>query len=239
MSELLSDALARVHDRVEAAARDAGRDPAEVAVLLAVKTVPSERIREAISAGFPLLGQNRAQELTATEPDLVDLPHRTHFIGHLQSNKVNAVLRWVDCVQSVDTLALAERLSSRRARLAEEKDPQGPLEVMVQVNTSCEESKFGVEPAAAFELATAVATLPHLRLTGFMTIGANSTDTERVRASYDVLAQVREQTLASDAVGKDSALELSMGMSGDLEIAIAAGATIVRVGSAAFGSRPA
>lgn len=238
MTESLLDGLVRVRDRVDAAARDAGRDPAEIAVLLAVKTVPAERIREAITAGFPLLGQNRAQELTATEPDLLDVPHRTHFIGHLQSNKVNAVLRWVDCVQTVHTPALAERLDRAWARrAAEEGGPNTPLEVMIQVNTSGEESKSGVTPEAAAELVSAVNALDHLRLTGFMTIGANSTDAGRVRASYDALAQVREETRASDAVGKDSTLELSMGMSGDLEIAIAAGATIVRVGSAVFGSR--
>ncbi|GAB2618615.1 YggS family pyridoxal phosphate-dependent enzyme [Pseudactinotalea suaedae] len=239
MSEDVPQALARVRARVDAAAREAGRDPAEVAVLLAVKTVTAERVREAITAGYPLLGQNRAQELTAIEPDLVDLEHRTHFIGHLQSNKVNAVLRWVDCVQSVDTAALAERLDRARARLAEADSAQTPLEVMIQVNTSGEDSKYGIAPHEVLDLAAAVGALPWLRLTGFMTIGANSTDTGRVRASYQGLAEVRDQVLASDAVGTGEAHELSMGMSGDLEIAIAAGATMVRVGSAVFGSRPA
>jgi pyridoxal phosphate enzyme (YggS family) len=239
VSEHVTQALARARERVDAAAREAGREPGEVAMLLAVKTVEVARIREAIGAGYPLLGHNRAQELTTTEPELVDVPHSTHFIGHLQSNKVNAVLRWVDCVQSVHGLALAERLSRRRSAIAEEGGPQDPLAVMVQVNTSGEESKSGVEPAHALDLAVAVAALPSLRLTGFMTIGANSTDPGRVRASYDTLAEVREQVLATSAVGTDHARELSMGMSGDLEIAIAAGATMVRVGSAVFGSRPA
>ncbi|WP_156250099.1 YggS family pyridoxal phosphate-dependent enzyme [Pseudactinotalea terrae] len=238
MSEHVTDALARVRERVDAAARAAGREPAEVAVLLAVKTVDAPQIREAIAAGYPLLGQNRAQELTATEPDLVDLQHSTHFIGHLQSNKVNAVLRWVDCVQSVDSLGLAERLSRRRVAMAEDGGPQHPLQVMVQVNTSGEESKFGAGPEHAPDLAAAVAALPGLTLTGFMTIGANSTDRGQVRASYDALAEVREQVQASTAVGTAQARELSMGMSGDLEIAIAAGATMVRVGSAVFGARP-
>lgn len=237
MSEHVGEALARVRGRVDAAAREAGRDPAEVALLLAVKTVDAARIREAIAAGYPLLGQNRAQELTVTEPDLVDLPHSTHFIGHLQSNKVNAVLRWVDCVQSVDSLALAERLSRRWSALADDGGPQHPLQVMLQVNTSGEGSKSGVQPAQALDLAEAVAALPRLQLTGFMTIGANSTDQGRVRASYDALAEVREQVQASTAVGTDRARELSMGMSADLEVAIAAGATMVRVGSAVFGSR--
>jgi len=237
VSEDVPQALARVRARVDAAARAAGRDPAQIAVLLAVKTVTADRVREAIAAGYPLLGQNRAQELTAIEPDLVDLAHRTHFIGHLQSNKVNAVLRWVDCVQSVDTAALAERLHRARVRLAESDGAQSPLEVMIQVNTSGEHSKYGTTPQDALDLAASIGALPRLRLTGFMTIGANSTDTGRIRASYERLAEVREEVLASDAVGTDQAHELSMGMSGDLEIAIAAGATMVRVGSAVFGSR--
>lgn len=234
----LPQALAQVRARVDAAARESGRGPAEIAVLLAVKTVGPDRVREAIAAGYPLLGQNRAQELTAVEPALVGVEHRTHFIGHLQSNKVNAVLRWVDCVQSVDSLALAERLDRARARTAEDDVAPTPLDVMVQVNTSGEESKYGIKPTGALDLAAAVAALPWLRLTGFMTIGANSTDTGRVRASYDALAEVRDQVLATGAVGTDLARELSMGMSGDLEIAVAAGATMVRVGSAVFGSRP-
>jgi PLP dependent protein len=224
------DAFARVRARVDAAARAAGRDPAEVALLLAVKTVPAARVRAAIVAGGTLLGHNRAQELTAGEPALTDLAHTTHFIGHLQSNKVNQVTRWVDCVQTVDTLALAERLDRSRA--------DRPLDVLVQVNTSGEETKSGVAPAAAPDLAAAVAALPALRLRGFMTIGANSPDAGRVRASYDALAQVRAEVAAAGAPGTEAATELSMGMSGDLEPAIAAGATIVRVGSAVFGSRP-
>lgn len=239
MSDPVGHALARVGERVVAAAHEAGRDPAEVDVLLAVKTVPAERVREAIEAGYPLLGQNRAQELTAIEPALVDLPHRTHFIGHLQSNKVNAVMRWVDCVQSVDRLSLAQRLSARRSRLAAEGGTEAPLEVMVQVNTSGEDTKSGVAPAEAHDLAVAVAALDSLRLTGFMTIGANSTDHGLVRASYEALAQVREDVLSSGAPGTQDARQLSMGMSRDLEIAIAAGATMVRLGSAVFGSRPA
>lgn len=238
MSDDVRAALARVRGRVDQAALDAGRDPVEVALLLAVKTVPAARVRAAIAAGGDLLGHNRAQELVTLEPELADLPHRTHFIGHLQSNKVNQVVRWVSCVQSVDRASLARRLDASRGRLIDDGDLGDVLDVLVQVNTSAEPSKSGVEPAAAADLAAEVATLPHLRLRGFMTIGANDPDAGVVRASYDGLAAVRDQVLASGAPGTGEARELSMGMSGDLEIAVAAGATMVRIGSAVFGARP-
>lgn len=210
----------------------AGRQD-RVEILLAVKTHSSETIREAIEAGGNLIGQNRAQELVATEPDLSDLEHETHFIGMLQSNKVNQVLRHATCVQSVHTTRLADRLN----RAAESR--QMILDVFIQVNTSGEDTKSGVEPDEARELAAHVGALEHLRLRGFMTIGANSPDESVVRASYDALAAVRDEVVASGMPGTQEAKELSMGMSQDLPIAIAAGATMVRVGSALFGARDA
>lgn len=238
MSEEIREALAQVRARVDAAAAAAGREGSEVALLLAVKTVPVPRIRAAIDAGGTLLGHNRAQELTATEPELTDLAHRTHFIGRLQSNKVNQVTRWVACVQTVDTAALAARLDRSRGRAIEEGTAAQPLEVLVQVNVSGEESKAGVAPSEAAALAAEVAALPQLRLRGFMTIGAHSPDAGLVRAGYDRLAQVRDAVVTSGDPGTEQADQLSMGMSGDLEVAVAAGATIVRVGSAVFGARP-
>jgi pyridoxal phosphate enzyme (YggS family) len=229
--------LGEVRRRIAAAADGAGRDPGEVRLLLAVKTQPVEAIRAALDAGADLLGHNRAQELVATGPGLAEpgVPaHAMHFIGHLQSNKVNQVLRWATCVQTVDSLRLADRLDQAVARAEGE-----PLDVLVQVNTSAEATKAGVEPEHARELALAVARLPHLRLRGFMTIGANTPAVDVVRRSYDRLAQVRADVLGSGAPGTTEATELSMGMSGDLEIAVAAGATIVRVGTAVFGARPA
>lgn len=233
----VGSALGRARERVHAAARAAGRAPEDVALLLAVKTVSPERIREAIAAGGTLLGHNRAQELTATEPELTDLPHETHFIGHLQSNKVNQVLRWVSCVQALDSASLAQRLDRAQGRQLDDGEATVPLDVLVQVNTSGEGSKSGVAPEAAADFAAEVAALEQLRLRGFMTIGANSDDAGEVRASYDALREVRDAVVGSVVAGTGEARELSMGMSGDLEIAIAAGATIVRVGSAVFGVR--
>lgn len=230
MSDDVATRLVAVRTRVADAARAAGRDPDGVALLLAVKTVDVPRVREAIAAGGTLLGHNRAQELAATEPGIDDLAHESHFIGRLQSNKAGVVARAVRCVQTVHDLALAQRLQ----RVAGEAG----LAVMVQVNTSGEDSKSGVAPAAAADLAAAVADLPGLTLRGFMTIGAHSPDLGAVRASYEALAQVRDDVVGSGYPGTAHARELSMGMSGDLETAVAAGATMVRVGSAVFGSRP-
>lgn len=227
----VSDAVEQVRERIAQAAEAAGRED-QVRLLLAVKTVDPARIRAALATGEQLIGHNRAQELRAVEPELTDVAHECHFIGHLQSNKVNQVMTWADCVQSVASLRLAERLD--RAAAARGRD----LDVLVQVNVSGEESKAGVAPAEAAGLAEQVAGCAHLHLRGFMTIGANTPDEAQVRAGYDALARIRDQVAGSGAPGTEGATELSMGMSGDLEVAIAAGATIVRVGSAVFGARP-
>lgn len=235
--ETIGARLAAVRARVAGAARAAGRDPGEVRLLLAVKAQPVAAVLEALAAGADLLGHNRAQELVATGPALAapGVPaHEMHFIGHLQSNKVAQVLTWATCVQSVDSERLAARLDRAAARRAEEGGP-GRLDVLVQVNTSGEETKSGAPPASAVDLAIAVADLPRLRLRGLMTIGAHTPDAGRVRASFDRLAELRSAVAA--AGGPVGATELSMGMSGDLETAVAAGATIVRVGTAVFGHR--
>jgi hypothetical protein len=236
------DRLVAVHERLLAAERSAGRAAGSVDLLLATKTVPIPLVRAAV-AGAPtlggrrvMLGENRVQELVAKGPELADLAAELgtglHLIGHLQSNKVAAALRWASCVQSVDSLALARRLAARAA------GGDGPLDVMLQVNVSAEPTKFGLEPDDAVDAALAVAALPGLRLRGLMTIGAHSSDDAVVAAGFARLRALRDAVRGSGAPGAGSASELSMGMSGDLEVAIAEGATLVRVGTAVFGSRP-
>lgn len=239
--------LAAVHGRVDAAARAAGRDPGEVRVLLATKTQDAETVLAGVRAAADLaaaagddrpvlVGENRVQELVAKAPALADLVAagrvETHLIGHLQKNKVNQVLATATAVDSVDSLALARALSTRC-----ERDGR-TLDVLVQVNVSGEESKSGVAPEDAAGLAVDVAALPGLRLTGFMTIGARSDDEVLVRAGFARLRAVRDDVVASGAPGTADARELSMGMTGDLELAVAEGATVVRVGTAVFGARP-
>lgn len=236
--------LAALRRRVAAACEAADRDPGEVRVLLASKTMDASTVRAALLADAAaraagsgtapvLLGENRVQELVAKAPLLTDLDPTWHVIGPLQSNKVNAALRWAHAVQSVADDALAQRLSQRCA------DREVPLDVWVQVNVSGEPTKHGVPPDGAAGLALRVATLPGLRLAGFMTVGARSADATVVRAGYARLRAVRDDVLASGAPGTADATGLSMGMSGDLELAVAEGATVVRVGTAVFGARPA
>lgn len=233
---MIADRLTDVRRRVAQAAVSAGRDPGDVRLLLATKTQPVERVREALEADARaraedptltavLVGENRVQELVAKGPSLAGRAP-LHLIGPLQSNKVNAALRWASCIESVESLDLAEKLSARAT---------GSLDVYVQVNVSGEESKHGVAPADAVALAVAVAALPRLRVAGLMTVGARSEDAGVVRGGYALLRSLRDEIVAA---GTQTATELSMGMSGDLELAVAEGATLVRVGSAVFGARP-
>lgn len=223
--------LAAVRARIAKACHDAGRDPSEVRLLLASKMVSATVARAAVAAGATLLGENRVQELVAKGPELVGLGAEVHLIGHLQGNKVRDAVRWAGCVESVDSEGLGERLEARCAAAGR------TLDVMVQVNVSGEGSKSGVTPEQALALAVHLAGLPHLHLRGFMTIGANVPDDVVVRAGYARLRAVRDEVLGIGVPGTSDALELSMGMSGDLELAIVEGATIVRVGSAVFGER--
>lgn len=225
--------LAAVRERVDGACAAAGRAPDEVELLLATKTQPAARIAAAVAAGARLIGENRVQELAEKDDELTALaggqPFERHFIGHLQSNKVNQVLRYVSCVQSVDSAGLADRLQRRLETL------DRGLDVLVQVNTSGEPSKSGVAPADAVAVLREVAARDRLRVRGLMTVGLQSPDEAAVRASYRALRELRDR--AADVIGAGLPV-LSMGMSGDLEAAVAEGATLVRVGSAVFGARP-
>lgn len=220
-----------VRRRVADAAEAVGRRPEDVRILLATKTMPADVVRTAVDGGATLLGENRVQELVAKAPALADLGPTWHVIGPLQQNKVNAALRWASCVQTVADLRLAERLSRRCGALGRE------LDVMVQVNVSGEPTKSGVSPDHAVDLALAVAPLPRLRLTGLMTIGAQSPRPAVVRTGFARLRELLEAVATSAAPGCDDVRDLSMGMSGDLEAAVAEGSTIVRLGSAVFGPR--
>jgi len=229
----VADRLTAVRRRISRAADAAGRDPRGVRLLLASKTMAADVIAAALAADedrdadeLPvLLGENRVQELVAKAPVLAELAPTWHVIGPLQSNKVNAALRWATCIESVASIELARRIADRATA--------GPCDVMVQVNVSGEPTKHGVPPEAAVALATDVAALDGLRLTGFMTVGANSPDEAVVRGGYRALRDLRDDT----ARHVPTAVELSMGMSRDLEAAVAEGATLVRVGSAVFGPR--
>lgn len=223
--------LASVNERIEAACLAAGRTPDEVRLLLATKTVEPARVRIAIEAGADLVAENRVQEVRPKYEALSDLDYERHFIGHLQSNKINALVPYVSCIQSLDRLSLARKLQNRLEREGEMR------EVLIQVNTSREDSKFGLDPDALEDFLTEVARMDALRVRGLMTIGLFTEDLELARPSLRRLRELRDRVRELDIDGIEMT-ELSMGMSGDLEVAIEEGATIVRVGSAVFGSRP-
>ena len=234
--------IARLHEvlgRIDAAAARAGRDGAEITLLLATKTRTPAQIAEMIELlrerGRRIaVGENRAQEIAKHEDPLLagnGVPR--HFIGRLQTNKSRDVIAFAELVHSVDRDDIADALE-RRAELADVR-----RDVLVQVNTSGEESKGGFAPTAE-AIAPMVQRLlasPVLRPVGLMTIGANTSDAGAVRDSLQLLRRLRDAV--REQTGAEHLAELSMGMSGDLEIAVEEGATIVRVGSAIFGARPA
>jgi pyridoxal phosphate enzyme (YggS family) len=220
-----------IRERIDRACRQSGRNPEEVRLLLATKTVPASRIVEALQAGQTLIAENKIQELKEKYDDLKNVLHENHFIGHLQTNKIKELLRYdVSCIQSVDRWELAEKLQQRL--IFEDKK----IEVLIQVNTSAEESKYGVAPDEAIAFIKKVASLDRIKIKGLMTIGLFSADTEKVRRCFRLLSDLREQVAALLLPGVEMK-ELSMGMSADLETAIEEGATIVRVGTAIFGRR--
>lgn len=231
MSNSILHNLSIILERIENACIKYGRNPSEVRLLLATKTVSPENIKIAIQAGQTLIGENKVQEVKEKFEGLKDIAHEKHFIGHLQTNKIKDVLKYgVTCIESLDRIDLAEKLHQRL--LAENKS----MDVFIQVNTSAEESKFGVAPEQAIALIQQVAQFETIRIKGLMTIGLFSAEAEKVRPCFKLLKSVQQQATALNLANVDMR-ELSMGMSGDLEIAIAEGATIVRVGTAIFGQR--
>ena len=219
--------LQAVRDRIEAATAAAGRPPDAVRLIAVSKTFPAEVVREACQAGQHAFGENYLQEATSKIEAVSDLPLEWHFIGPLQSNKARPVAGLFSWVHTVDRPKLAERLSAARP------DELGPLQVCIQVNVSAEQSKNGCRPEEALALAEAVARLPRLRLRGLMTIPELTPDMALQRQRFATLRSLKDQ-LVLRGFELDT---LSMGMSDDLEAAIAEGATMVRIGRAIFGPR--
>lgn len=214
--------LARVQERIRRAAARAGRAPEEVLLVGVSKFVDPERIRAAVAAGLPALGENRVQEAKG-KIEVLGRPVPWHFVGRLQTNKARDALLLFDLIQSVDRPELAQELHRRSVAAGRVVD------VLVQVNLAGEATKGGFTPAELKRVLEALAGLPGLRLQGLMTIPPPVTDAEQSRGWFRQLAELRDE----------AGLEhLSMGMSDDFEIAVEEGATIVRIGTAIFGPRP-
>ncbi len=229
--DIIATRLAAVRGRIDAACRRAGRAPGEVRLLPISKTVPAERLRAAFAAGLDTLGENKVQEASAKAAALGDLPIAWSIVGHLQTNKAREVARFAAEFQALDSLRVAEALERRLE--AEDRS----LEVLVQVNTSGEASKFGLPPEAVPGFVRALPAFGRLKVRGLMTLAIFSAEEARVRRCFRLLADLRAR-LREEATAGLSFETLSMGMSGDFEIAIEEGATLVRVGQAIFGARP-
>ncbi|GAY10665.1 hypothetical protein TOK_5026 [Pseudonocardia sp. N23] len=222
--------LAAVRVRIAAAAQRAGRDGDRVRLLPVSKTVPEDRVRLAVAAGCAQLGENKVQEAKRKHVNLADLGVQWSVIGHLQTNKARDVAAFASEFQALDSIPVAEALD-RRLQAA----GRG-LDVYVQVNTSAEESKFGLDPTDVPGFLRQLPAYTALRLRGFMTLALFTDDTERVRQCFRLLREIRDRAHDTDPdlIGPG---ELSMGMSGDFETAIEEGADCVRAGRAIFGAR--
>lgn len=220
--------LETVKQTVADAARGAGRDPTEVTIVAVSKEIAAESVREAMSAGHLDFGENRAQEAAAKWEALSNPEIRWHFVGRLQRNKVKSISSFVHMIHSVDRLELAEEISRRAT-----SDQQ----VLIEVNTSGEESKGGVPPAEVLGLVRDMLRLPRILVVGLMTMAPLVADSEQARPAFQLLASVRDQV---EHRFPDAGIQhLSMGMSQDYVVAIEEGATIVRIGEAIFGPRRA
>lgn len=220
----IADNVLRVSARIDAAAHAVQRDPASIGLLAVSKTKPAEAVREAFAAGISEFGENYLQEALGKQEQLTDLPLTWHFIGPIQSNKTRAIAEHFAWVHSVDRLKIAQRLSEQRSA------DLPPLNICIQVNVSGEASKSGCAPADLPALATAIAALPRLTLRGLMAIPEPTEDRAQQDAAFATVRTLQESlNLPLDT--------LSMGMSHDLESAVAQGATWVRIGTALFGAR--
>ncbi|HLR71896.1 MAG TPA: YggS family pyridoxal phosphate-dependent enzyme [Pseudogracilibacillus sp.] len=229
-SQTIEGNLKYVRERMLRACKSVGRDPNEVKLLLATKTVSPNNINRAIDLGEMLIGESKAQEFRDKYPEINTDHIDAHFIGHLQTNKVNSVLRNTNYIHSVDRLRLGNALHKRAEKIGKK------LDILVQVNTTYEESKFGVAPEETLQLIEQLAQLDALNIKGLMTIGRLSADPEEARVYFRRLKSIQEQVQAQNYAGVEMK-ELSMGMSRDYDVAIEEGATIVRVGTAIFGER--
>lgn len=254
-----------VRDALRGAEEAAGIPLGTARLQIVVKHQPITAIRAALAAGSRLMGQNFIQQLQEVEAQLAipgtdvessarlihdastwegsgiapssagNPPHWTHVIGHVQSNKAGRALELADCIETVDSLKLAQRLNRLQGRLREEGHARGPFSIYVQVNSSGATSQYGADPEQVEELVGQIAQLPHLRVDGLMTIGANTTDVRDIAHSFTLVRDLRDKLQGEHPTVR----ELSMGMTHDMGIAVAEGSTQVRVGSAIFGPRPA
>jgi pyridoxal phosphate enzyme (YggS family) len=222
--------LEKIKERIRQAAEACGRKADSVRLVAVSKTVPTEIVRQALEIGVSILGENYVQEAQKKFQALVQYPASWHFIGHLQSNKAKHAVRLFDMIHTVDSLKLARELDKQAAKV----DKIQPI--LVQVNISGEETKSGIAADETMALITAISQMENLSLKGLMTMPPYFYQPEKVRPFFAALRKLRDQINAQH-IPNVSMGELSMGMTGDFEVAIKEGATLVRIGTAIFGER--
>ncbi|HJW86241.1 MAG TPA: YggS family pyridoxal phosphate-dependent enzyme [Candidatus Brocadiaceae bacterium] len=226
----IKENLEQVNQNIAHAAIKAGKRPEDITLIMATKTVDPDRIREAIKAGGRIIAENKVQEALKKYDALKNDGAEWHFIGHLQTNKVKDVLKFANMIHSVDRLQLAEKLDQRLQQEGRAMD------ILIQVNTSQEDSKYGAAPEEAIPLIRQVAKYDTLHIRGLMTIGLFTKDEVKIRKCFKVLKEIYDNSVKA-GIDKVVMQYLSMGMSGDYQIAIEEGANMVRIGTAIFGAR--
>jgi hypothetical protein len=220
--------------RVERACTRYGRKIEDITIIAVVKSHPSDVVKMGFTAGIRTFGENRVQETKAKWEELADIRDKVtlHLVGHLQRNKSKDAILIYDVIESVDDIALANELSGRLEAVGRED----PIPIMIEVNTSGEETKYGVSPDNALSLLERIRELPNLNITGLMTVGPLTGDENRIRGAFSTLRKLGEK--AKEVIKPiDSIFHLSMGMTDDFEIAIEEGSTMIRIGRAVFGER--
>lgn len=226
----ISQNLDAIKARITRAAISAERDPETVQLVTVSKTISVDVIHQAIDAGVTVLGENYIQEARAKFDQLATLPVSWHFIGHLQTNKAKYAVRQFDLIHTVDSRRLAKAINKEAAKIGKVQ------KVLIQINISQEETKSGIETEDLETLVREIAQMDHLKLKGLMTMPPFFNAPERVRPFFRQLKEIRDQVQQMNLPRVDL-IELSMGMTGDFEVAIAEGATLVRIGTAIFGER--
>lgn len=227
---MIAENLKNLRKRIDQACQKCGRKNDEVHIIAVSKTFSAELILEAIDAGHIEFGENYVQELQEKQKTLIDRILRWHFIGHLQSNKVKYIADYVTLIHSVDDLNLGKEISKRAERCCRIQD------VLVEIHTTDEATKFGVQPEHAIALIKELSQLSHLRVCGLMTMGPFSDNPDDSRSSFRCAAELKKHIEAEGIVNVQMR-HLSMGMTHDFEVAIEEGATLVRIGTAIFGRR--
>ncbi len=227
---MVTERLEGVRTRIREAADACGRDPGEIRLVAVSKTVPADRVREAIDAGVSILGENYIQEALEKHHLLSDGAVSWHFIGHLQSNKAKHAVRIFDLIHSVDRLKLVRELDKGAAKIDKVQ------KILIQVNIAEEATKSGVHETDLLELIKAASGLDNISIQGLMTMPPYFDDPEAARPFFAELRRLRDR-IEDEKIPNVGMAELSMGMTGDFEAAIQEGATLVRIGTAIFGER--